>query len=74
MECDTKEKLINFRRDLIKMNELIKEALKKDKDSSMVKMSNQVSIEDIQRNERIIKSIEQQLKKEFDYDVLDEEQ
>lgn len=74
MECDTKEKLINFRRDLIKMNELIKEALKKDKDSSMVKMSNQVSIEDIQRNERIIKGIEQQLKKEFDYDVLDEEQ
>ncbi|WP_343003013.1 hypothetical protein [Intestinibacter bartlettii] len=40
----------------------------------MVKMSNQVSIEDIQRNERIIKGIEQQLKKEFDYDVLDEEQ
>lgn len=72
MEYNTKEKLINFRNDLIKINEFVEDDLKKDKDFNMVKMSNKVSVEDIERNERIIQVIEQQLKKEFDYDILDE--
>ena len=73
MNHDVKEKLINFREDLITINKDIKAVLEKDKNPIVVIQTNNVSIEDIKRNERIIQVIEEQLKKEFGYDVLNEQ-